>query len=123
MDDKKEYRAWFVEEERKLRWLICRHPATLELHYYLVFMLLAHQRWAEAAHECEEILGKHPQDFMAQAWMSLLRRPSSHGTDRYPSTPRGKVSRHRCLGHIRRSENERIPHAPENVRSLVAWAL
>lgn len=68
------YELKFLDEVAKLRWLITRQPAAVELRYYLVFMLVAQARYSKAAEECRRILREHPQDVLAQFWLEKLTR-------------------------------------------------
>lgn len=74
MTDEERYQAEIAEEERKLRWLIRRQPTTLELRYYLVFLLIVHRRYADAAKECEQIRTMHPEHVMARVWLGRVER-------------------------------------------------
>ena len=67
------YELKFLEEVAKLRWLIRRQPSAVELRYYLLFMLMAHKRYAQAAEECRRILAGRPQDMVAQQWLTKLK--------------------------------------------------
>lgn len=62
------------EEERKLRWLICRQGCTRELRYYLLFLLLAHRQYAKALKECDAILAIAQDDPVASLWKESLQR-------------------------------------------------
>lgn len=69
------------EEERKLRWLICRQGRTRELRYYLLFLLLAHRRYAKALKECDAILAIAQDDPVASLWKeSLQRKRAGHSS-------------------------------------------
>lgn len=72
------YESWLNEEERKLRWLILRLPGSMELQYYLVFLLAANQRHMKALRECERMLAADPDNFVARWWIHSLqgKRPS-----------------------------------------------
>ncbi|MER3422740.1 MAG: hypothetical protein C4293_05450 [Nitrospiraceae bacterium] len=72
MRGKTPYDDWLDEEERKLRWLIGRQPKAVELRCYLVFLLVANQRYAKALKECEEILKISPSNLMALVWNGVL---------------------------------------------------
>lgn len=67
------YDEWLNEEERKLRWLIGRQPYAVELRCYLVFLLVANQRYAQALKECDEILKISPNNPGALAWKGRLK--------------------------------------------------
>lgn len=67
------YELKFLDEVAKLRWLIRRQPSAVELRYYLLFMLLAHERHSKAVEECQRILAGHPQDMIAQFWLTKLK--------------------------------------------------
>ena len=73
MADHDPYRLKFLDEVAKLRWLIQRQPAAVELRYYLLFMLIAHKRYPQASEECRRILAGHPQDILAQLWLAKLK--------------------------------------------------
>jgi hypothetical protein len=73
MTDHDLYELKFLEEVAKLRWLITRQPAAVELRYYLLFMLIAHKRYSQAAEECRRILVGHPQDTLAQLLLTKLK--------------------------------------------------
>lgn len=66
------YVARIAEEEAKLRWLIARQPNSLELRYYLVFLLAAHERYNQAMNECRRILKMYPDDLVARMWAELI---------------------------------------------------
>lgn len=86
MTDLDLYELKFLDEVVKLRWLIKRQPAAVELRYYLVFMLVAHKRYLKAVEECRRILAGHPQDVIAQLWLSKLMGCGHEE----PSTPTDK---------------------------------
>lgn len=67
------YELKLLDEVAKLRWLITRQPAAVELRYYLVFMLVAQARYSKAAEECRRILRRYPQDVLAQFWLAKLK--------------------------------------------------
>jgi hypothetical protein len=67
------YSARLEEEEAKLRWLISRHPGSLELAYYLIFLLAANARYEEAFEECRRVLDAHPDDLIVRVWRELIR--------------------------------------------------
>jgi len=67
------YAARLDDEETKLRWLMSRHPGSLELSYYLIFLLAANARDALAFEECRRVLEAHPDDLIARVWSELLR--------------------------------------------------
>lgn len=73
MTDDDLYELKYLDEVVKLRWLITRQPAAVELRYYLLFMLVAHKRYAKAAEECRRILASHPNDMIAQFWLAKLK--------------------------------------------------
>lgn len=73
MTDHDLYELTFLNEVAKLRWLIRRQPAAVELRYYLLFMLIGHKRHSQAAEECRRILAGHPQDMLAQFWLTKLK--------------------------------------------------
>lgn len=73
MTDDDLYELKYLDEVVKLRWLITRQPAAIELRYYLLFMLVAHKRYAKAVEECRRILTGHPQDVIAQFWLAKLK--------------------------------------------------
>jgi hypothetical protein len=70
-DFKPAYEARIAEEETKLHWLIARHPGCHELAYYLIFLLLANERYTKALVECRRVLEAHPDDVVAQMWREL----------------------------------------------------
>ena len=72
MTDLDLYELKFLDEVVKLRRLIKRQPAAVELRYYLVCMLVAHKRYSKAVEECRRILVRHPQDVIAQCWLAQL---------------------------------------------------
>ena len=74
-----QYTARLTEEERKLRWLIMRHPGHLELRYYLVFMLTANRSHVKALEECRRILGIDHQNLLAREWLRSLRKYRKSG--------------------------------------------
>jgi hypothetical protein len=69
MEESRHYKAWLDEEERKLRWLIARQPGSVELRYYLVFLLLANEQCAKALKECKHILAIDPDNLIARWWI------------------------------------------------------
>jgi DNA-binding SARP family transcriptional activator len=71
------YAARQDEEEAKLRWLIARHPGSLELAYYLIFLLAANERYEKALEECRRVLSVHPEDLIVRVWREFigLRQP------------------------------------------------
>jgi hypothetical protein len=73
MTDHDQYELKYLAEVAKLRWLIRRQPAAVELRYYLLFMLIAHGRYLKAAEECRRILASHPQDTLARLWLAKLK--------------------------------------------------
>lgn len=73
MKDNDLYELKFLDEVAKLRWLITRQPAAIELRYYLLFMLVAHERYSKAIEECRRILAEHSQDMVAQFWLTKLK--------------------------------------------------
>ena len=73
MTDHDLYELKFLNEVAKLRWLITRQPAAVELRYYLVFMLVTQARYSKAEEECLRILNGHPQDVIAQFWLTKLK--------------------------------------------------
>ncbi|WP_447974809.1 hypothetical protein [Nitrospira sp. Kam-Ns4a] len=72
MDAHEQYQAWLDEKERELRWLIERRTASLEIRYYLLFLLIANHRYAKALRMCREILALRPDDHMALTWSCRL---------------------------------------------------
>jgi hypothetical protein len=67
-------KAWVEEEEEhKLRWLINRLGTAIELRYYLIYMLVAKQRYAKALEECKRILAIAPGNLLARAWIDRMR--------------------------------------------------
>lgn len=67
------YESRIAEEEATLRWLIARQPRSLELSYYLLFLLAAHGRDEDAMGECLRILKKSPDDQIAHRWRDTIR--------------------------------------------------
>lgn len=76
------YPAVLAEEEMKLRWLIERHPAHLELRYYLVLMLAASRRRHLALQECRQILALDHKNLLARIWLESLERNRTFGQAR-----------------------------------------
>ncbi len=74
MQEKSQYKTQIADEETKLRWLITRQPSSLELRYYLLFLLAANERYAKAIKECQRILESHPDDVIAHVWAEALLR-------------------------------------------------
>ncbi|MEW6246886.1 MAG: hypothetical protein AB1555_09270 [Nitrospirota bacterium] len=74
MRRKTRYQIQIADEETKLRWLISRQPGSLELRYYLLFLLVANRRYMQAAKECARILERHSDDVIARIWMAALGR-------------------------------------------------
>lgn len=74
-----EYPAVLGEEERKLRWLIARSPAHVELRYYLVLLLALSRKRRLAIEECRQILSRDPSNFLARVWQRLLTRERTLG--------------------------------------------
>jgi hypothetical protein len=73
------YQARIAEEETKLRWIIARQPRSRKLSYYLIFLLTANERYANAIQECGRILETYPGDVIAHMWRELIHlrwRPS-----------------------------------------------
>jgi hypothetical protein len=66
------YEARIAEEETKLRWLLARHRGNRDLAYYLIFLLAATGRYANALVECRRILERHPGDMVAEMWRGLI---------------------------------------------------
>lgn len=59
------YESRIAEEETTLHWPIARQPRSLELSYYLLFLLAANGRDEEVMEECPRILKKSPDDQIA----------------------------------------------------------
>ena len=59
------YESRIAEEEATLRWLIARQPRSLELSYYLLFLLAANGKDEETIEEYRRILKKSPDDQIA----------------------------------------------------------
>ena len=51
-----------AEKKATLRWLIACQPRSLELSYYLLFLLTANGKDEEAMEECLRILKRSPDD-------------------------------------------------------------
>ncbi len=100
MEQKSQYKAQIADEETKLRWLITRQPSSLELRYYLLFLLVTHEQYAKAIKECERILEDHPDDLIAQLWMAALRRGRMLTYGRPSLRRRHKTVRSRVWGHV-----------------------
>lgn len=66
------YEARLAEEETKLRWPIARHPGNRELAYYLIFLLAANGRYAQALMECHLVLECYPGDIVGEMWRELI---------------------------------------------------
>ncbi len=66
------YPAALAEEERKLRWVIGRTPANLELRYYLVLVLAASGRRHLALQECRQILALDRKNLLVRVWLESL---------------------------------------------------
>jgi hypothetical protein len=64
------------DEEAKLRWLMSRQPRSVELAYYLIFLLAANARYDKALEECRRVLESRPDDLVARVWSE----PSNWGT-------------------------------------------
>jgi len=79
MDDGSSYKECINEEECKLRWLITRQAAAVELRYYLVFLLVANQQYAKALKECQGILAIAPDNLIARVWTDALHRERMPG--------------------------------------------
>lgn len=100
MEQKSRYKAQITDEETKLRWLITRQPSSVELRYYLLFLLVANERYVKASKECEQILENHPDDFIAQVWMGVLRRQQIVAHVRPSLRRRHQTVRSRVWGHV-----------------------
>lgn len=107
MEESDVYKVVLKEEEQKLRWLIARQGATLELRYYLVFLLVANQQYARALNESERILAMNPDNVIAQAWSETLRGKWFPGCNvetahRNRSAMQGRMRgwRHSCCGDL-----------------------
>lgn len=86
------YSARLNDEEAKLRWLMSRQPGSLELAYYLIFLLAANARYDKALEECRRVLKSRPDDMIARVWSELLQlgRP---GQFCRPTVQRSRASR------------------------------
>lgn len=107
MEQKSRYQAQIADEETKLRWLITRQPGSLELRYYLLFLLVANElvaneRSAQAIKECERILEDHPGDVIAQVWVGMLRRQGVLAHSRQLLRCCHRTQRGRIWGHTSR---------------------
>ena len=67
------YESGIAEEEATLRWLIARQPRSLELSYYLLFLLAANGRDGQVIEECLRILKRRPDDQIAHMWRETIR--------------------------------------------------
>lgn len=67
------YRVRIEKEETSLRGLIARYPDSRQLSHYLIFLLAANGRYADAAQECRRILDVYPNDPVALLWRELIR--------------------------------------------------
>lgn len=72
LHSKPAYEARIAEEETKLRWLIARQPGNRELAYYLIFLLVANERYMKALVECRQVLEAYPGDVVAHLWKELI---------------------------------------------------
>ena len=87
------YESRIAEEEATLRWLIARQPRSLELSYYLLFLLAANGRDEQAMEECLKILKRCPDDQIACMWREAIRLRWYRSARRRVSTRR--VARNR----------------------------
>jgi|CXWL01.1.fsa_nt_gi hypothetical protein len=83
-----------AEEEATLRWLIAHQPRSLELSYYLLFLLAANGKDEEVMEECLRILKKSPNDQIAHRWRGTIRM-------KWYRTARQQVS----ARHVRRNRH------------------
>ncbi|HXF93916.1 MAG TPA: hypothetical protein VNK46_14280 [Nitrospiraceae bacterium] len=100
MRRKTQYQMHLADEEAKLRWLITRQPGSVELRYYLLFLLVANRCHIQAAKECERILAHRPDDVIAGAWMATLARRLAFERVRHAIRRRRKSRGHRWWGHV-----------------------
>jgi|GEM_PF-4006927 hypothetical protein len=97
---KSRYQIHIADEETKLRWLITRQPGSVELRYYLLFLLVANRRYIQAIGECERILEHRSDDVIARAWMAALRRRLVLEQVRRAIRRRRKRRGNRLWGHV-----------------------
>ena len=67
------YESRIAEEEATLRWLIARQTRSLELSYYLLFLLAANGKDEQAIEECLRILKRWLNDQIAHIWRETIR--------------------------------------------------
>lgn len=67
------YQARIEKAEASLCGLIARYPDSRQLSHYLIFLLAANGRYADAARECRRILDVYPDDPVALLWKELIR--------------------------------------------------
>ena len=67
------YESRIAEEEATLRRLIARQPRSLELSYYLLFLLAANGKDEQAIEECLRILKQCPDDQITHRWRETIR--------------------------------------------------
>ena len=101
-----QYRAQMAVEETKLRWLIDRQPNSLELRYYLIFLLVANERYVKAVKECQRILTMRPNDLVAQMWAELVRLRWFCASRRRASFRPSQLKRIRRWHHVCRKSSE-----------------